>query len=243
MARTMLRRPKQTPEPAAAAEPETTTTPAPVARFKSGRVATARQRNLGWLLGGLLLVLLCALGGLLLLTSTDDREDAVVAATDLEAGEPVSRGDLRVVRVAVGPGISIVTPQEAADLIGQAPLGRIPAGAVLSAGMFSTSSPLAEGEVVFGAALDPGEAPLSRIELGASVKLVVARKTQAGGPEQSEDQAEPETAQVLGDGRVWAVEPLGTGQIWLTVRSQESVALAATQASQDDALRVVLAGG
>jgi len=35
---------------------------------------------------------------------------------------------------------------------------------------------------------------------------------------------------------------LGTGQIWLTVRVEDSVGLAVSQAAQDDALRVVLSG-
>jgi len=56
------------------------------------------------MLGGMLVVLVCALGGVLLVTAGDDRVDVVVAAADLERGRPVERSDLRVVRVQVGSG-------------------------------------------------------------------------------------------------------------------------------------------
>lgn len=243
MARTLFRRnapPESPPPEPPTAEPDgggKDIAPPPLARFTPGRVATARHRNLAWLLGGILLVLVCALGGVLLVTSSDDRVDAVVAARDLEPGAPVARDDLRVVRVGVDADVSTVTPVEAGELIGKSPLGRVPAGAVLSAGMFSSSSPLGDGEVVFGAALDPGEAPLSEVEQGTEVRLLLTAPTKAG------DDLADVTATVLGDGTVWASETLGTGQLWLTIRADESVALDAAQASRDDSLRVVLAGG
>jgi len=210
--------------------------PKPVARFLPGREARARQRNLGWMLGGMLVVLVCALGGVLLVTSGDDRVDVVVAAADLERGRPVERSDLRVVRVQVGSGVATVSPTAAAELIGRAPLGEIPHGSLLAADMFSETEALGAGEVVVGAALDPGEAPLSTIAPGTAVKLLYAPLTPP------DERPSAPSSQVLGAGTVWASETLGTGQIWLTVRVQDSVGLAVSQAAQDDALRVVLSG-
>lgn len=210
--------------------------PRPLARFTPGRVASARQRNLGWLLGGVLLVLVCALAGVLLVTAGDERVDVVAAAADLERGRPVERGDLRVVRVQVGSAVATVSPTAAVELIGRVPLGEIPQGSLLAPEMFSETEALDAGEVVVGAALDPGEAPLSTIEPGAAVKLLYSPKTPPG------KQPSAPSSQVLGAGTVWASEALGTGQIWLTVRVQESVGLAVSQAAQDDALRVVLSG-
>ncbi|MDQ3783185.1 MAG: hypothetical protein M3349_09675, partial [Actinomycetota bacterium] len=156
---------------------------------------------------------------------------------DLERGRRVERSDLRVVRVQVGSGVSTVTPTAAAQLIGQVPLGQIPQGSLLAAEMFSETEALGAGEVVVGAALDPGEAPSSTIEPGTEVKLLHSPPTPPG------EQASAPSSQVLGAGTVWASETLGTGQIWLTVRVEESVGLAVSQAAQDDALRVVLSGG
>ncbi len=72
----------------------------PAARFEPGRVAEPRHRNPTWIVAGVLLVLLSALGGVLLFSSSDDRTEVLVAARDLDPGQPVERADLRVQRVA-----------------------------------------------------------------------------------------------------------------------------------------------
>jgi hypothetical protein len=46
----------------------------------------------------------------------------------------------------------------------------------------------------------------------------------------------------IGSGTVWAVEPIATGQLWVSVRVDREVGLAASLASAQDALRVVLVG-
>jgi hypothetical protein len=104
--------------------------------------------------------------------------------------------------------------------------------------MFAAEDRLAAGELVFGAALDPGEAPLSEVDVGSAVRLLYAPKTPSGGAVP----ATPPRARLLGDGVVWAVETLGTGQLWVSMRVSDGVGLAASQAAQDDALRVVLSG-
>jgi hypothetical protein len=211
---------------------------APAARFDPGRVAEPRHRNPAWLLAGVLLVVLCALGGVLLFSSADDRTDVLVAAGDLEAGEPISRGDLRVERVTIDGDIGSLSPTEADALVGLLPIGRIPDGTMLARGMFADEIPLATDEVVFGAALDPGEAPLSGVQVGAPVELLDVPKA---GPEP--EQAAPAGTTALGSGTVWAVEQLATGQLWISMRAPRDVGLAASEASQRDTLRVVLVGG
>ena len=133
----------------------------------------------------MLLVVLSALGGVLLFTSNDDRADVLVAAAELQPGRPVERGDLRIGRVAAGDDVQSMPFVEAADVIGRYPVGRIPAGTMLSPGMFAADVPLGADEVVFGAALDPGEAPLSGLEIGAPVELLAVeapdRRRSAGG--------------------------------------------------------------
>ena len=46
----------------------------------------------------------------------------------------------------------------------------------------------------------------------------------------------------FGTGTVWAVEPIATGQLWVSMRVDRDVGLAASQASAADTLRVVLVG-
>jgi hypothetical protein len=217
-----------------------TAAPAPAARFDPGRVAETRHRNPAWLLAGVLLVVLCGLGGVLLFSSADDRTEALVAARDLEAGQPVGRGDLSIARVAVDGGIGSLSPAAVDSLLGQLPVGRIPAGTLLASGMFADELPLGANEVVFGAALDPGEAPLSGVQVGAPVDLLDVPKP---APAATEHPAASAEATVIGSGTVWAVEQLASGQLWISMRVPRDVGLAASRSSQSDTLRVVLVGG
>jgi SAF domain len=213
--------------------------PAPAARFDPGRVAETRHRNAAWVLGGVLVVLLCALGGVLLFSTAEERTEVLVAAGDLEPGEPISRGDLRIERVVLDGGVGSLSPAAVDELVGQLAVGRIPAGTLLAPGMFAPEVPLAANEIVFGAALDPGEAPLSGVQVGAPVELLdVARASPTAEPG-----TEPAATVAIGTGTVWAVEPLATGQLWISVRVPRTVGLAASEASQLDTLRVVLIGG
>ena len=211
----------------------------PAARFEPGRVAEPRHRNPAWLLAGVLVVVLCALGGVLLLSSADDRTEVLVAARDLQPGEPISRGDLRVARLAIDGDVDSISPADVEGLVGRLPVGRVPAGALLAGGMFADGLPIAVDEMVFGAALDPGEAPLSGVQVGAPVELLDVPKTTPGAT----DSGTPTKVVVIGSGAVWAVEQLATGQLWISMRVPRDVGLTASEASQSDTLRVVLVGG
>jgi hypothetical protein len=222
--------------------------PTPAARFEPGRVAEPRHRNPAWLLAGVLLVVLCALGGVLLFSSADDRTEVLFAARDLDPGQPISRGDLRIARLSIDGSLDSLSPADVDGLVGRLPGGRIPAGALLAGGMFADELPLSAGEMVFGAALDPGEAPLSDVQVGAPVELLDVPKATPGAI----DAADPATptaptastnARVIGSGTVWAVEQLATGQLWISMRVPRDVGLTASEASQNDTLRVVLLGG
>ena len=205
-----------------------------------------------WLIAGVLLVVVSALGGVLLFSSTDDRVDVVVAATELLPGQPLERADVRVARVAVDDGIATVTPEAVDDLVGQQAIGRVPAGTLLSPGMFADELPLEPGEVVFGAALDPGEAPLSGLQIGtpvellnvvpADVSLSAAPPVEGGGEAAAPTSDGPVTSIPIGSGIVWAVEPIATGQLWVSIRVDRQVGLEASLASAQDSLRVVLVG-
>ena len=194
-------------------------------------------------MAGVLLVLLSALGGVLLFSSNDDRSEVLVAAQDLEPGQPIEQADLRIERVAIDGGIASVAASDASELVGQIPVGRVPAGAVLAPGMFAGDVALAADEMVVGAALDPGEAPLSGLQIGAPVELLALEPVDAGAT--SDGTAVTDAGRVavpLGTGTVWAVEPVATGQLWVSMRVPRDVGLAASQASAADTLRVVLVG-
>ena len=104
-------------------------------------------------------------------------------------------------------------PSEAADVIGRFPIGRVPAGTMLTPGMFADDVPLGADEMVFGAALDPGESPLSDLQVGAPSSCCRSPlPTPAGAP------AAAARRPRSGAGTVWAVEPIATGQLWVSMR-------------------------
>jgi hypothetical protein len=89
---------------------------------------------------------------------------------------------------------------------------------------------------------------LSDVQVGAPVELLDVPKATPGAI----DAADPATptaptastnARVIGSGTVWAVEQLATGQLWISMRVPRDVGLTASEASQNDTLRVVLLGG
>jgi hypothetical protein len=223
---------------------------APVARFEPGRLGDVKQRNPGWLLAGVLLVLLSALGGVLLFASRGDRMDALVAARDLAAGEQLAASDLRLERVAIDGAVGTVDESMLAELVGRHAVGPVPAGALVHPDMFSAAAPLAADEMEIGAALDPGEFPLSNLPSGTSVELLVARAAEpsaaaaASAAATADPRAAPpaETTSV-GTGVVTMVEERATGQLLVTLRVARDVGLVAAQANRDDTLRLAVIGG
>jgi hypothetical protein len=211
---------------------------APAARFEPGPVAAPRHRNPTWVVAGVLLVILSALGGVLLFTSSDERTAVLVAATDLRPGATIQESDLRIERVAVDAGVRTIPAGDASELVGRHATGAVPAGTMLTPAMFTADVPLGPEEVVVGAALDPGEAPLTQLQVGAPVELldVTAAGLGAAAPV-------TEAATTLGTGTVWAAEPVATGQLWVSVRVPRDVGLAVAVAAAADRLRVVLVGG
>lgn len=226
----------------------------PAARFEPGRVAETRHRNPGWLLGGVLLVVVSALGGVLLFSSRGDRQEALVASRDLEAGDLLAPTDLRVERVAFDGRVGTVDASALGLLVGQRVVGPVPQGALVHPGMFAPDSPLGLDEMEIGAALDPGEFPRSEIPTGAPVELLVtsssdvppgpAAQTPGPGATASDEAASPATrgASSIGTGTVTGVEERATGQVLLTVRVTRDIGLLVAQANRDDTLRVALTG-
>ena len=139
--------------------------------------------------------------------------------------------------MAIDAGVRSIPAAEASALVGRHPTGVIPAGTMLAPAMFAADVPLGADEVVVGAALDPGEAPLTQLQVGAGVELLDVTAAGVGAVDATEG------ARSLGTGTVWAVEPVATGQLWVSVRVPRDVGLAASVASAADRLRVVLIGG
>src|SRR5439155_18619857 len=96
------------------------------------RLRGARVKRVPWVALGVILVVAGALIFGLMVQSAGDRVSVVVAARDINPGQVIEGGDLRVVDVAIDGTASTVPASQRGELIGQTASSRIPSGALLS---------------------------------------------------------------------------------------------------------------
>ena len=186
---------------------------------------------------GVGLVALSAMVGAYAFVATSPETTRVmVASGELEVGEPITAGDLRVVEIGSADGLDAVSPDDQAALIGLTPRSPIPDGTVLNLGFFVTAEEaIPDGKVIVGAVLSPGSAPLERLRIGDSVGLV-AVVNNVGVTD-----AVPE---LLGQGEVWAIGPVGdgagagAGDLWVSVLVDVEIQIQVAQAASAELLWV-----
>lgn len=161
------------------------------------RVSGARVRRIPWVAFGVVLVVAGALVFGLMIQSAGDRSSVVVAARDINPGQVIEAGDLRIVDAAIDGAATTIPASRRSELIGQTATSRIPAGSLVSPGQFSTGSGLEPGRVVVGTLLGPGGLPVPNLRVGDRVRLLEARET-----ERSTTETEP-----LGEASVFLVTP------------------------------------
>lgn len=138
----------------------------------------------GLLLLGLVLVAGSGLGFWFVLQSVDERHEYLMARRTIERWEVVDVGDFDVVEASVGSASAMAVPQ-VVGLIGQRATGRIPAGTIVTRGMFE-ATPLSEetsaGKVLIEVELPAGEAPFGSLEAGDRVALFGAEPRDLADP-------------------------------------------------------------
>lgn len=133
--------------------------------------ALRSRRRPMWIAAGLLCLILGALGGIALYTQATNSQAVIQVLRPISRGEVIQTGDLGVVTIGAVPGVSIVSADEVADLIGQTarvdlePRALLPEGAI--------GAPVVhEGQVQVGLRLTPGRLPLADLRPGSQVLLV-----------------------------------------------------------------------
>jgi Flp pilus assembly protein CpaB len=189
-----------------------------------------------WVALGLLLVFGSGLAFAAWSHATSSRVAVLVAASDIDAGDVIGPTSLRTEEVAAGPGLSRVTADRRADLVGKSARGPIPAGALLTPTMVSDGPVVPAGQSVVGAVLAPGAYPTEALRPGDTVELVASAVTK-----------EPDAVPLsLGRARVWAITDAdatsGTRGRFVSLLVSADDALAVTNASALQQLRLVLVG-
>jgi hypothetical protein len=192
--------------------------------------ASRRRVHVPAVLGGVLLIVGCALAFGLVADRLSDRQPVLVLARPADRGTVLSDADVTVARVAADDGVQL-TPQSArADVVGRTLLTPLPAGAVLTPELVGPSAvDLGEGTRTVGLALEPGGYPTSTLAAGDLVGVVA---TDGGGT-------------VLDDrATVLAVEPVveGSAALLVSVVVRADAATAVATAAAHDGIRLVLRG-
>jgi Flp pilus assembly protein CpaB len=124
----------------------------------------------------LLAVLLIVLGGAvagLLALRVDQRQDVLVARSDIPAGQQITADDLAVAKMAA-EGISSIPAGQTAEVVGRYAATTISAGRLIDPGLLTTSSLLTPGRAAVGIALKSGRYPAAGLQSGDVVQLVRA---------------------------------------------------------------------
>ena len=205
-------------------------------------LAAPKQRRPSWVLLGALLVGVAALLGAWVFAATSERMSVVVAGRDLQPGEVIDVGDLRVVEMGRSAELRAVLSSQQDLLIGRAARGPIPAGTVLNTDLVGErAGVIPPGMVVVGAALEPGAAPVSGLSAGDRVQVLGVVKTTATGA----GTVGP-VASLLAAGSVWSVEPAASGSVssklWVSILVPADTQPAVAQAAADGRLRLSLVG-
>ena len=142
-----------------------------------------KQRQLGLLVLGLVLVFGAGAGFWFILQSVDQRAEYLVAARTIERWEVAGAADFTVVEAAVGTASALTVDQSGA-VLGKWATGRIPAGTLITEGLFETPPLSGDDEadrVLIQVSLPSGDAPFGTLETGDTVALLGVEGEGAAG--------------------------------------------------------------
>ena len=136
--------------------------------------AQQKQRRVGVLLFGLVLVLGSGFGFWFILQSIDQRGEYLMATRTIERWNVARAEDFAVVEANVGTA-SALTGDQLGAVRGKWATGRIPAGTIITAGLFETPPLSAESEaerVLIQVRLPAADAPFGTLNTGDTVALL-----------------------------------------------------------------------
>lgn len=143
----------------------TTTAPTTNGRRADGRARPARARGVGrrrqlpLVVVGVLLVLGCALAFADASLHLGSREEVLVLAQPVAAGQVLSAGDLRSARVSTGSSLAVVPVAAERSVVGRRAAVALVAGALLTTSEVGAVPPVAAGFDEVAVGLKPGAYP------------------------------------------------------------------------------------
>jgi hypothetical protein len=134
----------------------------------------------------------------------------LIVTRTIEAGQPITGGDLGRASVSVPSGVQTIPVSTADELAGKRAAVTVPAGSLLTAGDVTASLPVPSGDAVVGIALKPGQLPSAGLVAGDQVMIVQTASpgtpVPASGSDESTDSGAAPTGVLVAQATVYDVE-------------------------------------
>ena len=144
-----------------------------------GTRGPGRRRQLPLVVVGVLLVLGCALAFADASLHLGSREEVLVLAQPVAAGQVLTGGDLRAARVSTGSGLDVVLSGEEATVLGRRAAVPLVAGSLLTASEVGSTPPVGSGFDVVALGLKAGAYP-PELAPGDRVQVVPVPSSSSG---------------------------------------------------------------
>lgn len=198
-----------------------------------------RQRRWSLALVGILLILGSGLVFMLLFVNAGDRSPVLAVAREVPAGQVISGGDLRIVRVGADPGVTTISESRRSDVIGQTAAVDLLPGTLLVDDHLGEPVGLERGEAIVGLDLVGGERAVPSLKEGDEVLIVL---TAGPGSAPTDEEDGPALGDVMTRGRVSTVvesDELGD-RVMVSVIVPEDLADRIAGANSADRISLVL---
>jgi SAF domain len=143
-----------------------------------------RPRNTIWMIAGAALVGVSGVAAASMWSSLSDRVNVLVASEPIADGQIITEADLMSVSIAAAPGVTAMSPDQRADLVGQIATGPIGAGSIVNPAQFMAADAENQPQVIVGAALEPGQYPRAGLLPGDAVKVIETTEARSGSDEE-----------------------------------------------------------
>ena len=166
--------PKEDPRPSRERAPVTPQAPRRRVAVPGAQQNQQKQRRVGLLAVGVVLVFGAGFGFWLVLRGVDQRAEYLIAARTIQRWEVAQAQDFAVVEAHLGEASALAADRSGA-VLGKWATGRIPAGTIITEGLFETPPLSAEDEadkVLAQFRLPSGEAPFGTLDTGDTVALL-----------------------------------------------------------------------
>jgi hypothetical protein len=203
-----------------------------------------RRRSIPLAVGGVVLVVVCALVFAEGWLAAGHRQPVLALAQPVAAGQVITAADLETVRVSAAGPVSLVPASRQAEVVGSTAAASLPAGTLLAGSDIGTPPPV-KGQVRLGIALKPGAYPPD-LAAGQDVDVLATPAAAASGS--SSSGAAP-AALPVGEAVVLSVSPAaassGSGDtvVEIQVPADAMPQVAAANAAGQIALATIPAGG